>query len=120
MRSIVITLHKGPSRLTGISALQTGCRVFVRLADRSEGYGHTTDVRIAVGGLRARTPPNRPRKRQALKRIDPAVKVIGVSGLGSEAVLAEAGKDDVQAFLKKPYATASLLTTLREVLNGEN
>ncbi len=57
---------------------------------------------------------------QALKRIDPAVKVIGVSGLGSEAVLAKAGKDNVQAFLIKPYATASLLVALQEVLNGEN
>jgi PAS domain S-box-containing protein len=56
---------------------------------------------------------------QALKRIDPAVKVIGVSGLGSEAVLARAGKDNVQTSLKKPYATSSLLTTLREVLNEE-
>src|SRR5258708_31035396 len=43
---------------------------------------------------------------QALKRIDPAVKVIGVSGLGSEAVLARAGKDNAQTFLKKPYATS--------------
>ena len=56
---------------------------------------------------------------QALKRIDPAVKVIGVSGLGSEAVLARAGKENVQTFLRKPYSTASLITALREVLNEE-
>ena len=56
----------------------------------------------------------------ALKRIDPAVKVIGVSGLGSEAVLARAGKANVQTFLRKTYATSSLLKTLREVLNEEN
>ena len=46
--------------------------------------------------------------------------LIGVSGLGSETVLAKAGKDCVQTFLRKPYATSSLLVVLREVLNGEN
>jgi two-component system cell cycle sensor histidine kinase/response regulator CckA len=54
-----------------------------------------------------------------LKRFDPKVKVIGISGLGSEAVLSKAGKLNVRAFLKKPYASANLLTSLREVINDE-
>lgn len=56
----------------------------------------------------------------ALEEIDPRVKVIGVSGLGSEAALTRAGKLKVRSFLKKPYATASLLTSLREVLSEGN
>src|SRR5205807_686918 len=56
----------------------------------------------------------------ALKEIDPAVKVIAVSGLGSEAALAKAGEDSAETFLKKPYSTSHLLATLREVLNEEN
>jgi PAS domain S-box-containing protein len=56
---------------------------------------------------------------QALREIDPEIKVIGISGLGSEAALTKAGRLKVQSFLKKPYATASLLTTLRQVLDEE-
>jgi PAS domain S-box-containing protein len=55
---------------------------------------------------------------QALQNLDPGVRVIGISGLGSEAALTKAGKLKVQRFLKKPYATGSLLTSLREVLTG--
>ena len=57
---------------------------------------------------------------QALQRLDPGVKVIGISGLGSEAALAKAGKLKVQTFLKKPCATGSLLTSLRVVLTEES
>ncbi len=57
---------------------------------------------------------------QALRKINPLVKVIGISGLGSEAALSRAGKLDVQMFLKKPYATGSLLACLRQVLNEDN
>jgi two-component system cell cycle sensor histidine kinase/response regulator CckA len=56
---------------------------------------------------------------KALVQIDPEVKVIGVSGLGSEEVLTKAGELNVRTFLSKPYASASLLTSLREVLNDE-
>jgi two-component system, cell cycle sensor histidine kinase and response regulator CckA len=52
----------------------------------------------------------------ALREIDPDVKIIGVSGLGSELALMKADKLAVRAFLKKPYTTATLLTSLREVL----
>jgi two-component system cell cycle sensor histidine kinase/response regulator CckA len=54
---------------------------------------------------------------QALKEIDPAVKVIGVTGLGSDAVLALAGQRSVHTLLKKPYTTPALLGALREILD---
>jgi two-component system cell cycle sensor histidine kinase/response regulator CckA len=56
---------------------------------------------------------------RALQAIDPEVKVVGISGLGSEAVLIRAAKLSVQRFLKKPYAIGDFLTSLREVLNEE-
>ena len=55
---------------------------------------------------------------QALQKIDPLVKTIGVSGLGSESVLIKAGKVRVDQFLKKPFSTEKLLTTLRSVLDA--
>ncbi|HWW00724.1 MAG TPA: response regulator [Candidatus Acidoferrum sp.] len=57
---------------------------------------------------------------QALREIDPKIKIIGISGLGSEAALTQAGSLEVQRFLKKPYATATLLTILRQVLDEDN
>jgi CheY-like chemotaxis protein len=56
---------------------------------------------------------------QALRKLEPGLKFIGVSGLGSEAELMKAGALKVPAFLKKPFATEELLTTLRQVLKGE-
>lgn len=54
----------------------------------------------------------------ALRKIDPAVKVIGVSGLGPESVLTKGGELSVQVFLKKPFTTELLLTTLRQLLEA--
>jgi PAS domain S-box-containing protein len=53
---------------------------------------------------------------RALRKIDPDVKVIAVSGLASQAKLSEVGKLEVQAFLTKPFTTEHLLTTLRKAL----
>lgn len=53
----------------------------------------------------------------ALRKINPGVKVICVSGLGSEASLAKAQYLEVKAVLKKPYSIETLLGTLRSVLN---
>jgi len=54
---------------------------------------------------------------QMLRQINPRLKTIGVSGLGSEATVTKSGKLSVQAFLKKPYRTETLLRTLREVVD---
>ncbi|PYJ55604.1 MAG: hybrid sensor histidine kinase/response regulator [Verrucomicrobia bacterium] len=50
---------------------------------------------------------------QELRRIQPQVKVVCVSGLGSKA---KAAQLNPHAFLAKPYSTDKLLTTLREVI----
>ncbi|MCW1885652.1 PAS domain S-box protein [Luteolibacter flavescens] len=49
-----------------------------------------------------------------LRRIDPTVPVIGVSGVTSMASFDEGGEP--VKFLPKPYTTAALLTALRDVL----
>ena len=54
---------------------------------------------------------------QALRKLDPALKVVAVSGLGSESALMKIGKLNVQAFLRKPFTPRELLTTLRDTLN---
>ena len=52
---------------------------------------------------------------RALRELNPAVRVIGVSGLvsGTEST----GAGGVRAFLSKPYKAETLLRTLEEVLN---
>ncbi len=54
---------------------------------------------------------------QALMRINPAIKIIAASGLntnGGEALVASAG---VKHFLTKPYTAATLLRTIRTILD---
>ena len=55
---------------------------------------------------------------RALRQLDHHVKVVAVSGLGSQAQLAESSNLNVQAFLNKPYTTELLMTTLRQVLKA--
>ena len=55
---------------------------------------------------------------QALRELDPSVKVIAVSGLGSESALGRVNKLNVQGFLRKPFTPQDLLTTLRDALDG--
>ncbi len=55
---------------------------------------------------------------QAMRHIDSSLKVIGVTGLGSESALPKASVLKIDAFLKKPYATIDLLASLHDILNG--
>ena len=50
---------------------------------------------------------------QVLRELDPGLKVIAVSGLGSESALERVGKLNVQKFLRKPFTPQELLTALR-------
>jgi len=53
---------------------------------------------------------------RALRDLNPDVKIICVSGLASEYKLAEIDQSHVRAFLRKPFTTSALLSTLRHVV----
>jgi len=55
---------------------------------------------------------------RALKKIDPGVKIILVSGLKDNSNLVKVENTDIAAFLTKPYTTETLLKTLKEVLTA--
>jgi CheY-like chemotaxis protein len=55
---------------------------------------------------------------QALRRLNPAVKVIAFSGLYTGAATEQAGLPAVQAVLPKPYTILALLATVRSVLDA--
>lgn len=57
---------------------------------------------------------------KALRKIDPNVKVIAVSGLKDNGKLIEIIGTDVGAFLSKPYTAETLLRTLQQILDGNN
>ena len=57
---------------------------------------------------------------RALKKMDPAIKTIAMSGLIREETTAELKNLKVNAFLSKPYSAESLLTTLAEVLKSKD
>ncbi len=56
---------------------------------------------------------------RTLQKIEPQVKIIGVSGLVSNDKLAKVAALGVKTFLSKPYTTQELLTTLDEVLHSK-
>jgi CheY-like chemotaxis protein len=51
-----------------------------------------------------------------LRRLDPAVRVVAVSGLPPSTEAAGAGGTGAQVFLQKPYTAQALLQTVRGVL----
>jgi DNA-binding NtrC family response regulator len=51
------------------------------------------------------------------KEVRPAVKVIGISGFDSGAIMREA--EHIDCFLKKPFDENSLLACIRRVLNSD-
>src|SRR5258708_21981771 len=54
---------------------------------------------------------------QELRKLDPAIQVIAVSGLGSESALDTVSKLTVQKYLRKPFTPLELLTALRDALD---
>ena len=55
---------------------------------------------------------------RSLRELNPGVKIICVSGLASEHKLAEIDKTHVRSFLTKPFTSATLLSTLRQVITA--
>ena len=55
---------------------------------------------------------------RTLRKIEPHVKIVAVSGLVSNDKLAQVASIGVKTFLAKPYTTKELLTTLHEVLSS--
>jgi PAS domain S-box-containing protein len=55
---------------------------------------------------------------RTLRKIEPHVKIVAVSGLVSKDKLAQVASIGVKTFLPKPYTTKELLTTLHEVLSS--
>jgi two-component system, cell cycle sensor histidine kinase and response regulator CckA len=53
---------------------------------------------------------------RALQKLNPAVKVVAMSGLATHSQVTEASGDAVKAFLAKPYTMSELLDTLHQVL----
>ena len=52
-----------------------------------------------------------------LRKINPEVKIIAVSGLTEKDKLAKVDETHVHAFLTKPYTAEKLLNTIHEVIN---
>jgi signal transduction histidine kinase/CheY-like chemotaxis protein len=56
---------------------------------------------------------------RALQKLNPAVRIIAVSGLFTGAETAHEGLDGVKAFLSKPYTVEALLSTVRAVVEAK-
>jgi CheY-like chemotaxis protein len=54
---------------------------------------------------------------RALKRVNPSIKIIATSGLHANAGVTTASGGGVKHFLTKPYTAATLLKTLRAILD---
>ncbi len=56
---------------------------------------------------------------RALTKLNPAVKIIAASGLSAKGAEAEAAGVGVKTFIAKPFTAATLLATLRDLLQAE-
>ena len=56
---------------------------------------------------------------QALKSVNPEVKIIAASGLSTSSNASKATREGVKHFIAKPYTTETLLQTLHSVLRGQ-
>jgi two-component system, cell cycle sensor histidine kinase and response regulator CckA len=53
---------------------------------------------------------------RAIRKINPEVKIIAVSGLAEKDKLAKIGSSHAKAFLPKPYTAEKLLKTIHEII----
>ena len=56
---------------------------------------------------------------RVLQRINPAVRIIGASGMSTNGHAAQADRLGVKHFLSKPFTAETLLKTLRQILSSE-
>ena len=56
---------------------------------------------------------------RAIRKINPEVKIIAVSGLAEKDKLAKIGSSRAKAFLPKPYTAERLLKTIHEIISTE-
>ena len=56
---------------------------------------------------------------QQLRRIEPAIRVIGITGAGDEALIGKVSQLDLAGFLAKPFAVEALLGQLQKILPVE-
>ncbi|MCX9087939.1 MAG: PAS domain S-box protein [Candidatus Methanoperedens sp.] len=56
---------------------------------------------------------------RAIRKINPEVKIIAVSGLAEKDKLAKIGSSHAKAFLPKPYTAEKLLKTIHEIISTE-
>jgi two-component system cell cycle sensor histidine kinase/response regulator CckA len=80
---------------------------------------HQTTIQVVIVDMMMPVM-NGPETVKALRKINPAAKIIAVSGLESESVLPKTGQPQVQRFLKKPFATEELLAALHDLLANGN
>ena len=55
---------------------------------------------------------------QQLRRLDPGVRVIGISGAGDAALASKISQLELAGFLAKPFAVETLLARLQAVLSA--
>lgn len=98
-----------------------GYRVRVA-ADGAEGLAlfasHREEIKAVVVDLMMPVMDGRATIK-ALRRIQPGLKIIAVSGLKSEASLEDAEEPGATLFLPKPFTAETLLEALHEVLHPE-
>jgi YesN/AraC family two-component response regulator len=85
--------------------------VAVYLAHRKEVAVVLTDMMMPV--------MDGPAMIHALMRINPAIKIIATSGLNANGGLTKASELRIKHFLTKPYTAATLLKTLRSILEED-
>ncbi|MBI4663263.1 MAG: response regulator [Verrucomicrobia bacterium] len=79
---------------------------------------HTGKIRVLVTDM-GMPIMDGPATIRAVRRIDPRIKIVAASGLGSGVKVTDPEQLQVEAFLPKPYTAELLVKTVYEVLRGE-
>jgi PAS domain S-box-containing protein len=77
---------------------------------------HKSDIAVVLTDM-AMPILDGPASIRALMRINPAVKIVAASGLNSNGGVAKVSGASIKYFLMKPYTAATLLKTLRAILD---